>query len=64
MMKATLTFYEQCQALLGRVAYSDILKLPGWEKLSKMRYFPNDAYEPQFETLLQELVEEGAVQSA
>ncbi len=64
MMKAILTFYAHCQSLLGKMPYSEILKLPGWEKLSKMRYLPNDHFEPQFEMLLNELEEEAAVKSA
>ena len=60
MMKAILTFYETCKRLLGKVPYAEILKLPGWEKLSNMRYFPNDAFEEPFQQLLKELEEEGA----
>ncbi len=58
MMRAILTFYETCQTLLGKVPYGDILNLPGWEKLSNMRYFPNDVFEGPFEALLRELAEE------
>jgi len=61
MMKAILTFYETCKRLLGKVPYSEILKLPGWEKLSNMRYFPNDAFEEPFKQLIQELEEEAVV---
>ena len=64
MMKAIMTFYAQCQALLGKMPYSEILKLSGWEKISKMRYFPNDDFETPCEALLKELAEEGIVQSA
>ncbi len=55
MMKAIVTFYETCKRLLGKVPYSEILKLPGWEKLAQMRYFPNDAFEEPFRQLLEEL---------
>jgi V/A-type H+-transporting ATPase subunit A len=61
MMKAILTFYEACKRLLGKVPYSEILKLPGWEKLSNMRYFPNDDYERKFEELLKGLTQETEV---
>ncbi len=64
MMKAIVTFYEQCQSLLGEMPYSEILKLSGWEKISKMRYFPNDGFEPQCEALIKELAEEGVAQRA
>ncbi|OGF56827.1 MAG: V-type ATP synthase subunit A [Candidatus Fraserbacteria bacterium RBG_16_55_9] len=64
MMKAITTFYAQCQSLLGKMPYSDVLKLPGWEKISKMRYFPNDNFEVQCEAALKELAQEGVVQSA
>ena len=64
MMKAILTFYETCKRLLGKVPYAEILKLPGWEKLSNMRYFPNDAFEEPFRQLLKELEEEGAAVTA
>lgn len=59
MMRAILTFYKHCQSLVGQVPYSEILKLPGWEKLSRMRYFPNEGFEPNFERLLKELAEGG-----
>jgi len=62
MMKAILTFYETCKRLLGKVPYSEILKLPGWEKLSNMRYFPNDAFEEPFEKLINELEEEAVAE--
>jgi len=64
MMKAILTFYETCKRLLGKVPYAEILKLPGWEKLSNMRYFPNDAFEEPFQQLIKELEEEGAAVGA
>ncbi len=64
MMKAIITFYETCKRLLGKVPYSEILKLPGWEKLSNMRYFPNDAFEEPFQQLIKELEEEGVAVQA
>ena len=64
LMKAAMTFYAQCQSLLGKLPYSDILKLPGWEKISKMRYFPNDNFKSPCEATIRELAEEGIVQSA
>ena len=64
MMKAILTFYETCQSLLGKVPYSEMLELPGWEKLSNMRYFPNDDFEGPFEALLRELEEEAVASPA
>lgn len=64
MMKAIVTFYEQCQSLLGKMPYSEILRLAGWEKISKMRYFPNDNFEAPCKTLVKELAEEGIAQSA
>jgi len=64
MMKAITTFYAHCRSLLGKMPYSDILKLPGWEKISKMRYFPNDNFESQCEATIQELAEEVMVPSA
>ena len=61
MMKAIVTFYETCKRLLGKVPYSEILKLPGWEKLAQMRYFPNDAFEEPFRQLLEELARQDEV---
>lgn len=66
MMKAILTFYEVCKALLGKVSYEEMLKLSGWEQLSKMRYTPNDQIESYFPNFIHELsaasgVKEGAV---
>jgi len=55
MLKAIIEFYEHCKGLLGRVPYEEIMKLPGWEKLAKMRYIPNDQIETEFEKLLKEL---------
>lgn len=55
MMKAILTFYEACKGLLGRVSYEEILQLPGWEQLSKMRYTPNEQTESFFPKFIQEL---------
>lgn len=55
MLKAIIEFYEHCKSLLGKVPYEEIMKLPGWEKLSKMRYIPNDQIEAEFEKLLKEL---------
>ncbi|GBC75871.1 V-type ATP synthase alpha chain [bacterium HR07] len=55
MMKAILTFYEACKGLLGKVPYDEIVKLPGWEQLSKMRYVPNDQTESYFPKFIQEL---------
>ncbi len=55
MMKAILTFYEACKALLGKVPYEEMLKLSAWEQLSKMRYTPNDQTEKYFPNFIQEL---------
>jgi V/A-type H+-transporting ATPase subunit A len=55
MMKAILTFYSTCQRVLGTIPYEEILKFPGWEQLSKMRYIPNDQTESYFPNFIQEL---------
>ncbi len=55
MMKAVLMFYAKCQEQLGQVTYDKILGLPGWEKISSMRYFPNDNFEKSCQDLLKEL---------
>ncbi|MCX8103782.1 MAG: V-type ATP synthase subunit A [Candidatus Bipolaricaulota bacterium] len=55
MMKAILTFYETCKSLLGKVPYEEILRLPGWEQLSKMRYVPNEQTESFFPSFIREL---------
>lgn len=55
MMKAILTFYRVCQALLGKVSYEEILKLAGWEQLSKMRYTPNEQTEKFFPRFIEAL---------
>jgi len=63
MMRAILAFYRHCQARLGTMPYDEMSRLPGWEALSKMRYFPNDNVEAPFEALLQQLTTD-APQSA
>ncbi|MCL6642705.1 MAG: V-type ATP synthase subunit A [Candidatus Bipolaricaulota bacterium] len=55
MMKAILVFYEACRRALGTIPYEGILKFPGWEQLSKMRYIPNDQIEAFFPKLIEEL---------
>lgn len=55
MMKAILTFYKTCKSLLGKLSYEEILKLPGWEHLSKMRYTPNEQTESFFPQFIHEL---------
>jgi V/A-type H+-transporting ATPase subunit A len=55
MMKAILVFYDNCRRALGTIPYEEILKFPGWEQLSKMRYIPNDQIEAFFPKLLEEL---------
>ncbi len=55
MMKAIVTFYDACKKLLGTVPYEEILKLPGWEQLSKMRYIPNDQTESYFPRFIEDL---------
>ena len=55
MMKAILAFYRACQRALGTQGYEEILKFPGWEQLSKMRYVPNDQIETFFPKLIEEL---------
>ena len=60
MMKAILTFYEQCQSVIDDMDYNDILELEGWEKLSNMRYYPNDDFEGKCRELLNELSRSGS----
>ena len=55
MMKVILSFYEACKNQLGRMPYEKILELPGWEKITRMRYFPNDAFEEPFQELLKDV---------
>jgi V/A-type H+-transporting ATPase subunit A len=55
MMKAILVFYEACRRALGTIPYEEIVKFPGWEQLSKMRYTPNDQIEAFFPKLIEEL---------
>lgn len=57
MMKAIMLFYAKCGEKLGKMPYDEILALPGWEKISNMRYYENDAYEAPCEALLNELAE-------
>ncbi len=60
MMKAILAFYRACTAMLGKIPYEELLKIPGWELLSKMRYTPNDQVESYFPKLIEELSALGA----
>jgi V/A-type H+-transporting ATPase subunit A len=55
MMKAILAFYGTCKVLLGKISYEEMLKLPGWEQLSKMRYTPNEQTESYFPSFIQDL---------
>lgn len=55
MMKAILAFYGACKALVGKIPYEEMVKLPGWEQLSKMRYTPNDQTENYFPNFIQGL---------
>jgi hypothetical protein len=55
MMKAILLFYKNCLNRLGKIPYDQILTLPGWEKISSMRYFPNDKFEAPCQELLKEM---------
>lgn len=63
MMKAILTFYERCQDLIDDMDYNDLLELEGWEKLSNMRYFPNDDFEAKCKELVEELSQIGSGQA-
>jgi len=62
MMKAILTFYHRCRESLKERSFEQILKDPGWEELSRMRYFDNKEYEGNFKEMLakMELEETGA----
>ncbi|MCI2430823.1 V-type ATP synthase subunit A [Candidatus Acetothermia bacterium] len=55
MMKAILAFYGTCKVLLGKISYEEMLRLPGWEQLSKMRYTPNEQTESYFPSFIQDL---------
>ncbi|MBI1730915.1 V-type ATP synthase subunit A [Candidatus Acetothermia bacterium] len=59
MMKAILLFYKNCQSRLGKIPYDQILTQPGWEKISSMRYFPNDKFEAPCQELLKEMAAGG-----
>jgi V/A-type H+-transporting ATPase subunit A len=55
MMKAILAFYGACKALVGKISYEEMVKLAGWEQLSKMRYTLNDQTESYFPKLIRDL---------